>query len=160
SVGKPLTAVEHTDQEPCWMPDGQTLLFTSKRRGPRDIWKLSLSSALAERLTTTPGDKSAPHVSADGRWGGFDMEGQSNSVYVMRADGGDLHLLHPKLPDQFRSAGGGRWSPDGSRLACSFVPRDGERRIGIADIDVETGTARHIRLLNLDGSMPSYPVWS
>ncbi len=150
---------EHEPGWPCWTDD-QTLLFSSLRGTHRDIWRMRVGGN-PRQLTEEDGLASVPRASGDGRWISFDVEGEKrNDVYIMSKDGGKPHPLSPVLPQEYRSAGGASWGPDGS-LACSFLPKQGKRQLGIVTMNRDTGTARQIKLLNLPGSaMPSYPAWS
>jgi serine/threonine protein kinase/Tol biopolymer transport system component len=158
AAGRPLTPGGFEDVDPCPTPDGTAILFSSNRREGRDLWKLTLETAGLVRLTAGPGQKYSPHVSPDGRWvvfGIVDEKGQY--LHLMRPDGSDLHPLDPRQAQRFRITESGKWSPDGSRLVCDLIPRDGPAGLAIAAIDPGSGTAREIHVLGVPGESP---VWS
>lgn len=157
ATGRPLTAGGFVDVDPCTMPDGKSVLFSSNRREGRDIWKLAPGSTGLVRLTTGAGEKYFPRVSPDGRWVCYGVVGEKGQfLHVMRADGSDQHLLEPHLLERFRLVESGHWAPDGLRLACNVAPREGKEGLGVAVIDPETGIARKIDLLNVAGERPAW----
>lgn len=78
-----------------------------------DIWVVPRSGGDARRLTSSPGEETAPHFSPDGRWVAFTGEYAGNlDVYVVPAVGGEPRRLtwHPGA-DVVTG-----WSPDGGRV--------------------------------------------
>ena len=68
-------------------------------------------------LVSSPEDESGPVTSPDGTRVAFarDIPGTTSAdVYVIRADGSDLHRITPKPFDNLHWGG---WTPDGSRMA-------------------------------------------
>lgn len=55
------------DTEPTWMPDGQSVLFTSDRGGKPQIYRYNLGSGSTERVTYEGNYNARPRVSQDGR---------------------------------------------------------------------------------------------
>jgi Tol biopolymer transport system component/tRNA A-37 threonylcarbamoyl transferase component Bud32 len=160
AAGKQLIAGDYFYGSPRRTPDGKSLLFSSNQRGSPDIWKLDFGKAKPVRLTTGPGIKVDATTSPSGSWVALTvLDEQGEYLHLMRSDGSDLHLLRPDLREKFAAAYGADWSPDGSQLAASFQTAD-QVRIGIADIDPETGTARDIRMLDLPAGTPCHPRWS
>jgi Tol biopolymer transport system component len=159
SAGRALTTAGFQDVDPCWMPRSRAILFSSNRQGGREIWKLTLGAPGPVRLKTDlPGEKYFPQVSPTERWVSFGVVGEKGQyLYLMPPDGGEPHLLHPRLEERFRLVESGRWSADGSRLVCNFIARDGRDGFGFADLDPDTGTARDIKLVEGSGERP---VWS
>ncbi len=51
-----------------WMPDGESLLFSSGRRGTTDIFRRRIGGRDAEAVVTGPGEEFSGRVSPDGRW--------------------------------------------------------------------------------------------
>ncbi len=65
---KRLTLDDRMDDEPAWMPDGNSILFSSNRNGSRDIFRQALDATDAEPLVTGSGGQRRPCVSPDGAW--------------------------------------------------------------------------------------------
>jgi serine/threonine protein kinase/Tol biopolymer transport system component len=153
TVGRPLFVSSSSETSPFATPDGLAVLFNSDRRGNSDIWRLPLGAANPERLTFGPGSCEHPIIAPDGKWIAFHhLDEHGRYVYLMRPDGRNVHLLAPRLREEFRSAQSWSWSGDSTRLACGFESRDGKISLGIAAIDAEKGTATDIKLLhNLPG---------
>ena len=89
-----------------WSPDGRTIAFAMTPRGATDaneseVYAMRPDGSGVRRLTSTPGDDSHPHWSADGRRIFFnsaratpdlaaDWSRQWIDIYSMAADGGDV----------------------------------------------------------------------
>ena len=157
-------------------PDGSRLAYVSTKGGARtaNIWVMDLKSRKARNLT---GDgKAEPHDtmngyfrpawSADGQWIAFSSDrgekwqgaengagaGHSHptSLYVMKADGGELRRVTNKPGTTY---GAPKWSADGKKLIAYALPTRetfGARMHGagiaalgstsqIVEIDVATG---------------------
>ena len=159
-TGKQLTN-EFIDGYPSLSTDGKELLFSSNRRGNRDLWKLVPGMASPERVTATPGSKEHPCASPDGRWIAYTLVNKKGEhLHVMRSDGTGDHLLLPKLTELYAASYHAAWSPDGKRIAAVFETKRNQGLIGIADMDPETGTARNIQTLDLPYESPHCPRWS
>jgi WD40-like Beta Propeller Repeat len=74
---------------PRWSPDGNTILFNSRREGSLDLYLLRLDTRELDRLTDEPTDELVPRWSRDGQWiyFGSDRTGQLE-VWRMPAGGG------------------------------------------------------------------------
>lgn len=72
--GSQLTSGNARDDRGRWSGDGQHIFFQSRRRGSFDIWRLSLSGAASERLTTADGSELRPRPSSRGDWIALDVE--------------------------------------------------------------------------------------
>jgi len=104
---------------PAIAPDKSSVVFTSKRWGPRaDLWmqRLGESAESSEpfRLTDHPGNASHPAFSPDGTWiVYYRIVGEERDIWVISSSGGQpVRFSEDPAPD-FHPA----WSPDGSRLA-------------------------------------------
>jgi tricorn protease len=118
-----ITETAARERELAWMPDGETLLFTSDRSGNYDIFAVRstdeeeelLSKSLRRetvRLTDSPEDDERPMVSPDGRTIAY-LHGD-DYLWAMEPDGSDRREL---LPDaEILHAD---WSPDSKWIALS-----------------------------------------
>jgi Tol biopolymer transport system component len=62
-----LTRGNSVDRQPVVSPDGRWVLFSSYRGGGLDLWKLSLETGAAKRITEDPADDWDPAFTHDGR---------------------------------------------------------------------------------------------
>jgi len=78
-----------------------------------DLWVVDRQGGDAERLTSTPGVKSHPKFSPDGRWIAFtaDLDGNKN-IYVVAENGGPMRRVTHYPGHDFVTG----WSPDGARI--------------------------------------------
>ena len=51
-----------------WLPDGQTLVYAALADGRYQLFSVSSSGGVPERLSDDPGNLMQPQVSPDGRW--------------------------------------------------------------------------------------------
>ena len=64
-----LTSTTAPDVRPTWSPDGQRVVFSSKRGPVYDVYTKAVDTIEAEQpLVTAPGDKYVEHWAADGRY--------------------------------------------------------------------------------------------
>ncbi|HVF52379.1 MAG TPA: hypothetical protein VNC78_02105 [Actinomycetota bacterium] len=117
-----LTSKEdYGDRAPQWSPTARRIAFVSDRNGSDDIWIMSASGKnlrpLTENITRcddcaqdTFGGIDSPSWSPSGEQLLFSANKppESSSVYVMDADGSNLHRLGEGT--------GPVWSPDGQRI--------------------------------------------
>jgi dipeptidyl aminopeptidase/acylaminoacyl peptidase len=119
-----LTDGDYNHAAPEWMPDSETLLFTSLRKPDAEyIWRDSEIYSVNARtkeiraLTDRPGPDSNPTVSPDGRtiaYTGFDQTNDTyrvSKMYLMNADGTNRRLL---TNDFDRAVSDMEWAADGS----------------------------------------------
>ncbi len=75
---------------PCLSPDGQTVVFSFEG----DLWKASIATGQATRLTAMQGYETHAKISPDGKWVAFTGRQVGNAdVYVMPLEGGDIKQL-------------------------------------------------------------------
>jgi len=131
-----LTAGEQGELYPRFTPDGSAILYHTWS-APRRVWRIPVAGGPATALTAAADpDELFADPSPDGQWMAFVRpEGESERVYVARADGSEARLLTSS------AATVPRWSPDSRWIAFSsergyaggiFVIRPdgtGERRL-------------------------------
>ncbi|MEO5824407.1 MAG: hypothetical protein ABIR59_00795, partial [Gemmatimonadales bacterium] len=79
-----------------------------------DIYRMSLSTGVPERLTTDPTPEFSPYPSPDGRSVAFhSFRGNSRDIYLLPLDGGALEKLTNTPAQELQP----RWSPDGKSIA-------------------------------------------
>jgi dipeptidyl aminopeptidase/acylaminoacyl peptidase len=101
------------DTFPSWSPRGDWIVFTSKRDGDYEIYRIRPDGTQLQRLTRRPGPDAHPSFSPDGEWIAFATGSQGfkdeaiglvigalppqfqpyGEIAVMRAAGSDLHVL-------------------------------------------------------------------
>jgi tricorn protease len=80
----------HFLSNPCLTPDGQTVIFSYEG----DLWKASVNSGQASRLTAMQGYETSPRVSPDGRWIAFTGRQYGNAdVFLIPVNGGDVKQI-------------------------------------------------------------------
>ncbi len=118
-----ITETAARERELAWMPDGETLLFTSDRNGNYDIFAVRsthgeekrLSKSLARevvQLTDSPEDDERPMVSPDGETIAY-LHGD-DYLWAMEPDGSKQRELLPDANVLHVS-----WSPDSKWVALS-----------------------------------------
>lgn len=118
-VVRRLTDHPNGDEFPSFSPDGETIVFVSRRQGNDSLYLIDRDGSNLRRLTAplTDGGDSWPCWSPDGRHIVFasDRAGGSDELWVIGVDGSN--------PRQITDFGPGTtsfwpsWSPDGSRIA-------------------------------------------
>ncbi len=79
------------DSSPALSPDGETIVFTSERKGWWKIWKMDLRSGEVSQLTNSSSAEYAPSWSPDGNQIIFTSGRSGNAdLFVMNTDGSKL----------------------------------------------------------------------
>ncbi len=118
-----ITTTPAREKDPAWMPDGETLLFSSDRNGNYDLFSVRsseegkplLAKALKRevtRLTESPEDDDSPYVAPDGETIAF-LRGP-DVLWCMDADGDNERRLLPDADILHFD-----WSPDSRWIALS-----------------------------------------
>lgn len=142
-----LTDGDYDETEPCWSPDGRTILFISNRSPKPDItydaaelYTIPAGGGDMQQIAAKYGRKSAPSFSPDGQWIAYlsqEQPGkfyQNASLYLLPAAGGeprnltaqfDLHLSSSTLNDIGGSPPQTRptWTPDGRSILSQVTHR-------------------------------------
>ena len=138
-----------------WTPDGQTIVFASRKDGK--LFAVPAAGGKARQIDEGPGNHHSPSVSPDGTRVAYVAErGEEVDIFIAALDGswarkvsrGDEYVLEPK------------WSPDGTRLLwCQWphydMPWD---ELAIVVADAEGNDARVVA--GGDRVTNNYPAWS
>lgn len=110
---KRLTSNPADDDSPSFSPDGQKIVFVSKRTGQTEIFCMNADGSDQRRLTTNSNEDWDPSWSADGTQIFFGRN-WPDRVYVMNADGsGAVNLSTGGYASEYQI----RNSPDGRYVA-------------------------------------------
>jgi Tol biopolymer transport system component len=112
---RPLLAEPHDDYDPVWSPDGKSIVFTSDRNGPGDLYQVNADGSNLTQLTTDPAYDDQAAFSPDGK----------QLVFVSSRGAGYANIwtldLATKRAKALTSGPGGdyrpSWSPDGKWIA-------------------------------------------
>jgi eukaryotic-like serine/threonine-protein kinase len=107
--GQWLTRGFGIDRQPIVSPDGQRVIFSSRRSGNLDIWELSLATGAVRPLTDDPGEDWDPALSPDGRqliWSS--NRSGTYEIWIADADG-----AHPRRITNDGDAENPTATPDG-----------------------------------------------
>jgi Tol biopolymer transport system component len=142
-----------------WMPNGTNIVYAADRRGEMQIWTQETESGQPICLNDELGI--FPIVSPDGRWIAYAAvgnEGDAFNTQIVRPDGSDLHPLYSDLPEEYQFIVSLDWSNDGRHIVYHTKIKDkDEWQLGVATINMETGTAIEIGLIGVTGKIP---FWS
>lgn len=101
---------------PCWTPDSASLIYSSRRNGQSDLYRMQVASRDVQRLTCSDQDEVDPSLSPDGRRVVFQStEGiyQRGKLGILELDNLEAEVTWLDLPGTAHRAG---WSPDGQAL--------------------------------------------
>ena len=114
SGGSPrrLTFDDAEGGTPAWTPDGQFVIFSSKRTGSHTLWRIRVGGGEVEPMTSGAGEDRDPQISFDGR----------RLIYTNTRNNFSLELLNAStgrktsLATRRTTIAGPRFSPQGDRI--------------------------------------------
>ncbi len=121
----------YMNTQPTWSPDGEKILFVSRRDGNDELYSMEKDGAGQVRLTFTAERESEPRWSPNGTEILFNSERTGvNQIFKMNSDGtGQINLTNTIVSELQ-----GTWSPTGDKIAFTSV-RDGNAQIYIMNTD-------------------------
>jgi len=149
---RPLTSSRFIDTEPKVNPKGGTIVFSSGRSGPEQIYMMNMDGADIERLSEGTGEASNPSWNPDGQhiafaWTRGYAAGKFNIFTMDVATRGYVQLTHDDGKNENPS-----WAPDGVHLA--FM----SNRTGRSQIYSMLADGSQVQQLTHDGLNFS-PAW-
>jgi TolB protein len=150
-----LTADAWDDITPAVSPDGNWLVFSSRRNGYWDLYLMDLIGGTTQQLTDTLSYEAAPSWSPDGKNIAYESYTNGNlDIFFLDVTNPDLAPTQlTQLPATDTSPA---WSPLGRQIA--FISnRSGEPEVWIADLD-QGGNVLNIS--NNPSMVEAHPAWS
>lgn len=122
-TGEPVINESLDDENPSWSPDGNWIVFESKKAGNWDIWLMDSKGNNLKQLTFDNTSDLSPSFSPDGRKIAFERhkyfmlsQGKvevGHGIWIMDSDGENMKEI-VSCEDHCMSPS---WSPDGSKIA-------------------------------------------
>lgn len=150
-----LTSDANDDAAPVWSPDGTRVAFVRTQSGqqpqPGQIFVMNSDGTGVSRLTCLGSRDDRPAWSPDGSRIAFARStGKTSAIYVMQADGSNLHLLYQPVTAYAINLA---WSPDGKRFAFGDPP-------GIAVVNADGTGFRQLTGPSTIQTPDDFPTWS
>jgi TolB protein len=144
---KQLTATREAESSPCWSPDGQTICYVSRDRGPASLYAISAGGGTPRRvLTNLAPNPTEPDWSPDGRWIVFTSQVSAGfNICIVPSQGGDAITLVPGEDPT--------WAPN-SRAVIFCKGRDHAKTLSL--LDVPTKQVKTIARISESNSQPSW----
>ncbi|MFH0872259.1 MAG: hypothetical protein V1878_07185 [bacterium] len=102
-------------REPAWTPDGQRIIFVSRRAGKSELWLMEKDGLNLSRLTISTGGEEymQPSLSPDGKTVAFICNKNGNwDIWIMNLDGSGMQHLTTYLGEDINPT----WAPDGKAI--------------------------------------------
>jgi len=145
------------DVQPCFSPDGHSIVFASNRTGNWDLWMVGLNGGPARQLTRSSAHEVHPSFAPDGK----------RLVYCMfneRSQQWELWTLNLDQPGSRQMIGVGlfpEWSPVSDSIVYQRARERGGRWFSIWRVDLENGEPKFpIELASSSDMAFIQPSWS
>ena len=123
------------DVQPCFAPDGKSVVFSSNRTGNWDLWQVGLTGGQAVQLTHAPQHEVHPSLSPDGRRLAY-------CQFNERADRWELWVADLGQSGSRKMIGAGlfpEWSPSSESIVYQRARQRGGRWFSIWRVDLVNG---------------------
>lgn len=148
AFGRPTNITNRAgyDNQPAFLPDGQSLLYTSQREGQTDIYRYNLRDRSTTQLTRTPESEYSPTPTPDGKF--FSVvrveQDKTQRLWKFPLAGGDVAPTLV-LPD-IKPVGYHLWL-DRQTLALFVLGTEGKpNRLEIVPIDMKFLDTIHVNI--------------
>jgi eukaryotic-like serine/threonine-protein kinase len=157
---KRLTFDNRQNRGPVWMPDGQSIVFSSERDGGQALWKIAATGGTPEKLMDARGSIIIPGVSRqknsqNPRLALEETVLDSNIWRVEASHSSGARSLPKRFIASTRQDVWPQYSPDGMKVAFAS-DRSGSWEIWVSDGD----GANAAQLTSFRGRHVGSPVWS
>lgn len=141
-----LTKTREAESSPCWSPDGQTICFVSRARGPAGMFKIAAAGGEMQRIPATGvPNATEPDWSPDGKWIIFTTQMRDFHICLVKATGGEAQVLTPGEDPS--------WAPNSRAV---IYCRGADRAKSLSLLDVPTKQFKTIRRFMESNSQPSW----
>ena len=136
-----------------WTPDGNEIVFSSRRAGDATLWRISASAGTPERLPAVGGDADFPAIARQGHRAAFVRSTIRKSFWRLDLSPEGLRRPPVRLVMSSRNDGSPMLSPDGRHIAFTSN-RSGTTEVWICD----SNGANAVQLTSLGFARD--PYWS
>ncbi len=128
-----ITKDAHSVNGIAWSKDGKSIVFSSNRQGPYQLWKVSLVDGSVERIDTNSTNAIDPQIAENAGWIAFVTKNENWNIERLSLKRDDILS---QQPERFIASSGrnhsAQFSPDGHHIA--FVSdRSGSWEIWLCD---------------------------
>jgi len=147
---KQLTKTRESESSPCWSPDGKTICYGSRERGPTLLFTISASGGAPRHLATTGAPSpTEPDWSPDGKWIAFTSQTRTSQICIVQANDGRGGTAIPLVEGEDPS-----WAPN-SRTLLFCRGRDHAKQLSLLDVPT-----KQVKTLNRILESNSQPSWA
>ena len=144
------------DISPAISPDGQKMIYTSRKNGYWNLYILDIASGSETRLTDTPAYEGAPSWSPDNQWITYENIADGNlEIYIQNTL--DASVAPIRLTQNNTADFSPDWSPQG-RVIAYVSTGDQNTDIWLANLD--NSGERFVNLTQSQTFNEKHPVWS
>ena len=146
---KQLTKTRESESSPCWSPDGNTICFSSRERGPTLLFTVPASGGTTRQVATIGAPSpTEPDWSPDGKWIAFTSQTRTFQICIVQANGGRGGDAIPIVEGEDPS-----WAPN-SRALMFCRGRDHAKQLSL--LDVPTKQVKTLGRILESNSQPSW----